>query len=215
MYQILQGISYLDSQKIVHRDLKPENILLKDPLDSLTTDSVKIIDFGLSSKIGSSDLLHFKCGTPGYIAPEILNADKNKIWTLLNNKIDIFSAGVILHQFLFRKKIFEGDSTNEILEKNKIGRVKLKKLEDMLTEIKCPEAYDLMKKMIEPRQELRINIQEALNHPFFDIYNMNEEEEDFFVPSDEEDHNCFLIYGGKKEFANSCLKKLKFGRGMF
>ena len=71
----------MHSCKIIHRDLKPDNILIMKMCDL----SVCITDLGLACRITDEDELWTKCGTPGYVDPEILN---NK-WTSL--KADIFS----------------------------------------------------------------------------------------------------------------------------
>jgi len=76
-----------DDLQIVHRDLKPENIMFKDPT---RLDSVKIVDFGLSA-ICRKGKLYNKCGSPGYVAPEMLNDEG------YDCKADVFSAGVILY----------------------------------------------------------------------------------------------------------------------
>lgn len=75
--------------KIMHRDIKPENLILLDK----ETLEVKLADFGLSEfeKCNPQDLIFKRCGTPGYVAPEILE-DKP-----YDCKVDSFSAGVILY----------------------------------------------------------------------------------------------------------------------
>lgn len=95
---ILTGINYMHSQKIMHRDLKPDNILFKEKLEIETPDNLRIIDFGLSSSTTDNtkyDNLFLRCGTPGYISPEIMKAKNKKDY---GEKVDIFSIGVILHQ---------------------------------------------------------------------------------------------------------------------
>jgi len=94
---LLKGVDYLRINNIIHRDLKIENILFKENLEKETVDNVKIIDFGLASHIGQNskpDKLFVKCGTPGYIAPEILAASETADY---NEKCDVFSLGVIFH----------------------------------------------------------------------------------------------------------------------
>lgn len=66
MYQVFSGIEYLHANEILHRDLKLENILFKDKK------SLVLADFGLAAKLGP-DFNFKKYGTPGYIAPEVLN----------------------------------------------------------------------------------------------------------------------------------------------
>lgn len=74
----------------MHRDLKPDNIMFKTESD---LSSVKIVDFGLATVTNSYPLFP-KCGTPGYVAPEVVNYKDGD--TLYNEKCDIFSLGVIL-----------------------------------------------------------------------------------------------------------------------
>jgi tRNA A-37 threonylcarbamoyl transferase component Bud32 len=89
--EILQGLfsslSYLHDKRIVHRDVKAENLLLKD---TSSLRSVKLADFGIAHWIDSA-LLARKCGSIGYIAPEVLRGDR------YDEKVDIFSAGVVFY----------------------------------------------------------------------------------------------------------------------
>ncbi len=85
----------MHEKKIVHRDLKPENMLFKWVFQSYifrneTIESLKIVDFGLSASTKEGRLT-MRCGSPGYVAPEILN-DQG-----YDCKSDVFSAGIILY----------------------------------------------------------------------------------------------------------------------
>ena len=62
----------------MHRDIKPENLILKNEGD-LKNNPLKIVDFGLSEICSLEKYLFSKCGTPGYVAPEILRSNKNNI----------------------------------------------------------------------------------------------------------------------------------------
>jgi len=84
---IFKGLEKLHELHIVHRDLKPENIML---VKCENFEGIKIIDFGLSA-ICRKGKLHIKCGSPGYVAPEMLNDEG------YDCKADMFSAGVILY----------------------------------------------------------------------------------------------------------------------
>ena len=96
---LLRGIDYLDKNKIMHRDIKPENILFKNK-DSL--DEPCIVDFGLASRFDIDNYLFVRCGTPGFVAPEIANLkSSNENQTKYNSKVDIFSVGVIMHSMYF------------------------------------------------------------------------------------------------------------------
>lgn len=68
MHQILEGVEYLHNLNILHRDIKLGNIFLNYKME------IKIGDFGLSTKLkGAKERRYTTCGTPNYIAPEILN----------------------------------------------------------------------------------------------------------------------------------------------
>ena len=87
--EIVSGLYYLYKRGIVHRDIKPQNILL-------TADNhVKLADFTFARNIGKQELMQTMCGTPMYIAPEIMNGDQ------YDGKCDIWSLGVMLYQSLY------------------------------------------------------------------------------------------------------------------
>lgn len=104
MRNLLETLDYLHSQFIVHRDLKLDNIICCDDsgLD------FKIVDFGL----GFEDSAEGTCGSPGYLAPEVINGGR------YDSKIDIFSAGVILYILLCAKHPFTGRSEKSIMNNN-------------------------------------------------------------------------------------------------
>ncbi|KAL2154773.1 hypothetical protein VTH82DRAFT_3449 [Thermothelomyces myriococcoides] len=85
--QLFDGIKYLHDRDMVHRDIKPENILLMD--NDLT---VKIGDFGLAKIVGETSFTTTLCGTPCYVAPEILSRSRK-----YTKAVDIWSLGVVLY----------------------------------------------------------------------------------------------------------------------
>eukprot|EP00828_Plagiopyla_frontata_P005184 TRINITY_DN12040_c0_g2_i2.p1 TRINITY_DN12040_c0_g2~~TRINITY_DN12040_c0_g2_i2.p1 ORF type:complete len:183 (-),score=30.01 TRINITY_DN12040_c0_g2_i2:219-767(-) len=89
--QILDALKFLVQNNVVHRDLKLENILLTST--NLENTVIKIADFGLSDifKKNGLRLLKTRCGTPGYMAPEVFYSKG------YDDKVDIFSAGIILY----------------------------------------------------------------------------------------------------------------------
>ncbi|CAG9328364.1 unnamed protein product [Blepharisma stoltei] len=101
-------LSYLDSMHIVHRDIKLENIILTSKSNDF---EFKLADFGIADYCKEN--LTLRCGSPGYIAPEILRKD------VYNTKVDVFSAGVVLYILFCGKMPFFGTNVNEILLKNK------------------------------------------------------------------------------------------------
>uniref|UniRef100_A0A182LTV2 Protein kinase domain-containing protein n=1 Tax=Anopheles culicifacies TaxID=139723 RepID=A0A182LTV2_9DIPT len=93
-YQLCHAIDYLHEHGIIHRDLKPDNILLKDGYDFTL---LKVSDFGSSKFLDDTIYMRTVCGTPEYIAPEVLEQGSSKRYT---NKVDIWSLGVILYTML-------------------------------------------------------------------------------------------------------------------
>nr|XP_039152163.1 calcium/calmodulin-dependent protein kinase type 1 isoform X3 [Drosophila simulans]XP_039152164.1 calcium/calmodulin-dependent protein kinase type 1 isoform X3 [Drosophila simulans] len=88
--QILEAVDYMHEQGVVHRDLKPENLLYYSPDDD---SKIMISDFGLS-KMEDSGIMATACGTPGYVAPEVL-AQKP-----YGKAVDVWSIGVISYILL-------------------------------------------------------------------------------------------------------------------
>ena len=93
-------MTYIHSKGIIHRDLKLENIILKGPN---SYKDLRIIDFGLSYIKGEKKMLFEICGTPGYIAPEIINLKKKRMY---DEKCDIYSLGIILYMLLTGESVF-------------------------------------------------------------------------------------------------------------
>jgi serine/threonine protein kinase len=92
IYTLCSALDHLHKQKVVHRDLKPENILYSDHSQEA---HIKVADFGLARVVSANDVMKTACGTPGYVAPEIL---QNKGYD--SPAVDLWSTGVILYILL-------------------------------------------------------------------------------------------------------------------
>jgi len=104
--QILEAIAYMHENGIAHRDLKPENLLCTGEQNDL----IKISDFGLSKDFGE-DNLKTSCGTPDYVAPEVLRG------TSYDHSVDIWSLGVITYILLCGFPPFYGNNEQQIFNK--------------------------------------------------------------------------------------------------
>ena len=96
----------------MHRDLKLENILFKIPkyynLYKRKMESVVIADFGLATHVNEPVYLYCRCGTPGYVAPEVINVkDMNSKYSSI---CDIYSLGLVFYLLLSGKPAFSGKS---------------------------------------------------------------------------------------------------------
>ncbi len=169
---LFQGLAYLAKNDIMHRDLKPENMILKEKNSDLSKCTLKLVDFGLSSYCNIDEYLFKRCGTPGYVAPEIINSSSKKS-TYFDPKVDVFSAGIIFYILLVGHSPFNGKSFQEILEQNKLSKINFNstKLE------KVPLAKELLQKCLLVDPNKRISAKEALQHKF--LNNSDNTEIDF------------------------------------
>ena len=101
MEQLLLALDFFQIKKIVHRDIKLENILVKTIEDQKQYE-IRIADFGLSAFTSKDELLLHKCGSPGYVAPEVFTGSG------YTYKIDIFSLGAVFFNLLTGRYLFIG-----------------------------------------------------------------------------------------------------------
>jgi len=155
---ILTGVAAMNRFGVSHRDIKPANILMNDRgKDSV---SVKVADFGMSAFVGVDGLLRGRCGTPGYVAPEIFAAGVSGGY---GNKVDIFSAGVTLYIMLCGYEPFYGETDKELIDANRNATLEFS---DGDWGKVSPEARDLVETMLEVDPNKRISAREALKHPW-------------------------------------------------
>mmetsp|Transcript_16892 Transcript_16892/g.23813 ORF Transcript_16892/g.23813 Transcript_16892/m.23813 type:complete len:943 (-) Transcript_16892:73-2901(-) len=157
MRDVLYSLDAMRCVGIAHRDVKPANILMSSNTDGT---AAKVADFGMSTFAGVDGLVHGRCGTPGYVAPEIFNAG---IHGGYGNKVDIFSAGVTLYVMLCGYEPFYGESDHELIAANKAAQVDFP--EGDWARISA-DARDLVKLMLQADSEKRISPSQALIHPW-------------------------------------------------
>eukprot|EP00659_Diplonema_papillatum_P001767 gene1767-2695_t len=160
-YNLLTGLEYVHSKGIAHRDLKPENILLANPRE-LT--KVKIIDFGFAER--TPPRLAKCCGTPLYIAPEILSCGVFKTGDPYGVSCDIWSLGVIVYMLLCGYPPFRAQSTNAQFKAVVKGQYSFPaaKVWSGITDM----AKDFISQLLVVDPSDRLNATQALKHPWVD-----------------------------------------------
>lgn len=130
----------------------------------MTKNVIKIVDFGLSTFIDEEEYLFKRCGTPGFVAPEIINADKNNQNLRFSTKSDVFSAGIIFYFMLTGTIPYDGDSFNEVLQNNKKATIDFSSPN---LERVPPQAMDLLIHMLDLNVERRYSASQCLAHVYF------------------------------------------------
>ena len=160
---ILQALVHLDKEGIMHRDLKPDNIILKKLNCPISENTLKLVDFGLASSCDVDEYLFRRCGTPGFVAPEVINS-KREDGTRFTTKSDIFSTGVIFFFMLTGKIPFEGERFEEVIESNKKAVINFD-IEELHSV--SSDAMSLLRLMLEVDPEKRLSAADCLRHKFF------------------------------------------------
>ena len=107
LQQLALGLAHMRTRNLIHRDLKPQNLLLSS---MAPTAILKIADFGFARYMQQQDLAETLCGSPLYMAPEILRFQK------YDAKADLWSVGAILFEMLVGKPPFSGANHVQLLK---------------------------------------------------------------------------------------------------
>ena len=146
--QLIETLQYIHFLGVVHRDIKPDNILLE------LNNTIKICDFGISKEIKKGQLLKDSCGTPAFVAPEILLDEPYDPFPT-----DIWSSGVVLYAMITGFFPFRGINENELHKSILNGNfIRTKDISNDL--------YDLLKKILEINPRNRISLEKILKHPW-------------------------------------------------
>ncbi|TYI83566.1 hypothetical protein E1A91_D05G302000v1 [Gossypium mustelinum] len=150
--QLISAVDFCHSRGVYHRDLKPENLLLDE------NGILKVSDFGLSALAESKHqdgLLHTSCGTPAYVAPEVINRKGYD-----GAKADIWSCGVILYVMLAGYLPFHDSNLIAIYRK-------ISKAEYKFPNWFSPEVTKLLSRILNPNPKARISIAKIMTNPWF------------------------------------------------
>ena len=151
IFQIISSLKYLHSYRVIHRDLKLGNCFLSEKME------LKLGDFGLATKLEfEGERKRTICGTPNYIAPEILEGKHGHSY-----EVDIWSLGVIVYTLLIGKPPFE---TSDV--KTTYKRIKMNAY-SFPDHISISEnARDLIQTILNREPSLRPSLDDIMNHPF-------------------------------------------------
>jgi calcium/calmodulin-dependent protein kinase I len=153
---IVDAVRYCHKLGIVHRDLKPENLLYSSNEENAM---IKVSDFGFAKFLipKSQEQLFTACGTPSYVAPEIIESKG------YDAKVDCWSLGVILYVMLCGFPPFYADDNNTLFNMIKTADFEFHSpYWDNVSE----NAKDLIKKLLVVEPEKRLNTEEILKHPW-------------------------------------------------
>lgn len=151
--QIIEGVKFLHENNVVHLDLKLQNILLSRPEPP---DDIKIVDFGLSRRIGNSEIREIM-GTTEYLAPEILDYEP------ISTSTDIWSIGVICYMLLTGESPFAGEDNQETFLN--ISQLKVDYSEETFASV-SQEAVDFIKAILVKNPQERATAEDCLAHPW-------------------------------------------------
>lgn len=153
MRQICEGIKYMHEKNIVHLDIKPENILCQ----TRRSNNVKLIDFGLATRLDPNETVKITTGTAEFAAPEIVNREPVGFYT------DMWAAGVLTYILLSGLSPFAGD--NDV---NTLKNVKSCQWDFDADAFKyiSEEAKDFIRKLLVANKEKRMTAHECLLHPW-------------------------------------------------
>jgi len=160
-FQICDALAYIHSKGVTHRDLKPENILLTRQNPPI----VKVADFGLAKVVDSLTMLRTMCGTPSYLAPEVVKQNNAEGY---DNLVDSWSVGVIVFSMLTNAGPFIEDENQRDIR----ARILDRKIDwnTLFNRNLSEEAYTFIRGLLREDPLQRLSLTNALDHPWLLSY---------------------------------------------
>lgn len=149
---LFDAMLYCHKHKVAHRDLKPENLLLTSESDD---SDIKIADFGFAKKVKAPNSLTTQCGTPGYVAPEILEGKP------YDTQADMWSLGVIVYILLGGYPPFIEQNQRELFRKIRKGQYEFH--EEYWGQV-SDDAKNMISKLLTVSPTQRYDAQGAMNN---------------------------------------------------
>jgi calcium/calmodulin-dependent protein kinase I len=159
---IFDAIAYCHDQHVAHRDLKPENLLLVSANDDW---HVKVADFGFAKRVQRPNSLLTKCGSPGYVAPEVVNFQP------YDERADNWSLGVIMYCMLGGYNPFQQETIHMTYQN--IRQASYQFHPEFWDGI-SPDAKNLIRGFLTRDVDKRLTVQQALLHPWMTGHGGNE-----------------------------------------
>jgi len=161
--EISLALGYLHTHGIVYRDLKPENVLIDQD------GHLALTDFGLTKHLRKGEITRTFCGTPEYVAPEMIKEcghDKNVDW---------WSTGILCYELVLGAPPFYAQSISKMYHKIQHGKLSFAKMQNQLTE----EIMELIELLLDRNPFTRLgngedDVNEVLSHPFFDCLDIDD-----------------------------------------
>ncbi|CAA3018903.1 serine threonine- kinase ATG1c-like isoform X2 [Olea europaea subsp. europaea] len=157
MRQLAEGLKILRENNLIHRDLKPQNLLLSTNDDNSV---LKIADFGFARSLQPRGLAETLCGSPLYMAPEIMQLQK------YDAKADLWSVGAILFQLVTGRTPYTGNNQIQLLQ-NIVKSTELQFPPDVKN--LNPHCIDLCRKLLRRNPVERLTFEEFFNHPYLSM----------------------------------------------
>lgn len=154
LIDIVKALDYCHSRNIVHRDLKPENILYASTADDAP---LKLADFGLAHLLKPNEMMSVACGTPGYVAPEVLQGH------FYGKEVDMWSVGVVLYILLCGFPPFYDESNKALFQQ--IIHARYQFMDPYWTDV-SDTAKDLVSKLLQVDPKKRYTTKQVLAHPW-------------------------------------------------